>query len=241
MNEILKQKKDYIVSTRIIWTPTSEKPVSVKSKIIGSAQTALGGYLGYKTLSQGLPRLLGIRIEYHTTSRGNAELIKKSGYFLDPRFGGKTGLSARSGLDKYISKSKNYVHITGIHKDSKFSKVANFFFGSIARGFQRYRYNPIGNLLNRTKSFCIPGIDSYFNSNFVADSYSNVAIKTPSKLRVYNNRISAMIAGLKEFGLKGMKENISRVAYGIIILSLGSYVTAKLIKKGIDNFSDKNQ
>ena len=94
----IKAGKDYIVSAKIIWTPTPKKQDLKNNKIFGATQTALGGYLGYKTIFQGLPRLLGIRIEYHTTSRENAELIKKSGYFLDPKFGGKTGLSARSGL-----------------------------------------------------------------------------------------------------------------------------------------------
>lgn len=64
---------------------------------------------------------------------------------------------------------------------------------------------------NKTKRFCIPGIDSYFNQNFIPDC-DDLALKSTKPVRVYNNRFSAMVAGLKKFGLKGMKENKSRVA-----------------------------
>ena len=44
-----------------------------------------------------------------------------------------------------------------------------------------------------------------------------------------------MLAGLKEFGLKGVRENKGRVAFGVGLLTIGTYFAAKLIKKGVNN------
>ena len=91
---------------------------------------------------------------------------------------------------------------------------------------------------NNTKKFCIPGIDSYFNKNFIPDSDSSAALKSTKPLKAYNNRFSAMIAGLKEFGLKGIKENKGRVAFGLSIMALGAYSAINLIQKGIQRISE---
>lgn len=89
---------------------------------------------------------------------------------------------------------------------------------------------------NKTKRFCIPGIDSYFNSEFIADT-DDIALKSTKQLKVYENRFSAMLAGLKKFGLKGIKENKGRVAFGVGLVALGLYAAGKLISKGIKNIS----
>lgn len=93
---------------------------------------------------------------------------------------------------------------------------------------------------NKTKRFCIPGIDSYFNQNFIPDC-DDLALKSTKPVRVYNNRFSAMVAGLKKFGLKGMKENKSRVAVGIGMLALGVGAGLALLKKGINNIKQDNK
>lgn len=49
-----------------------------------------------------------------------------------------------------------------------------------------------------------------------------------------------MIAGLKKFGLSGMKENKSRVAFGVGLLSLGTYSAVKLIQKVLIIFAKAN-
>ena len=77
-----------------------------KETVIGTAEAGVGGYLAYKGLEQGLPRALGIRMEYHTTSKESANLIKKAGNWLDPKFGGK-GWSAKVESDVYVQNSKN--------------------------------------------------------------------------------------------------------------------------------------
>lgn len=89
---------------------------------------------------------------------------------------------------------------------------------------------------NKTKRFCIPGIDSYFNSEFIADA-DDIALKSRKPLKVYKNRFSAMLAGLKKFGLKGIKENKGRAAFGAGLVALGLYAAGKLISKGIRNIS----
>ncbi len=89
---------------------------------------------------------------------------------------------------------------------------------------------------NKTERFCIPGIDSYFNSEFIADT-DDIALKSTKPLKAYKNRFSAMLAGLKKFGLKGIKENKGRVAFGAGLIALGLYAAAKLISKGVKNLS----
>ena len=235
---------------------------------IGTAQVAGGTYLGFQGIKHGLPRALGLRTEYHTTNKTNADLIKKAGNILDPAFGGKNGWAEKSGLNSYIKHSQNYIHITGLHKDNigtkpllgKFTAPLRMFyrktqclmyktFGNIdIKKFQKYFVEGdkkafIKNMVkelknsilhNRTKKFCISGTDSYFNTKFIPDA-DDIALKSAEKIKVYNNRFSSMIAGLKKFGLSGMKENKSRVAFGVGLLSLGTYSAVKLIQKGVNN------
>lgn len=238
------------------------------NNISSAAQIAGGTYLGYQALSHGLPRALGIRIEYHTTNANNAKLIKKAGNILDPAFGGKNGWGAKIAYDSFVENSKNYVHITGINDKTnldmvpkKLTGILKSPFKTFYRKFQCFMYKAVGNsnskelalseknqknyfkwlgksffkglYKNKTKRFCIPGIDSYFNQNFINDT-DDIALKSTKKLKVYGSRLSAMAAGLKQFGLKGIKENKGRAAVGITILSAGLYGGYKLIKSGIN-------
>lgn len=239
-----------------------------RQNAIGAAQVVGGTYLGYQGIKHGLPRALGLRTEYHTTSKTNADLIKKAGNILDPACGGKNGWAEKAGDASYVKSSRNYVHITGLHKDNigtrplfgKFTAPLRMFY----RKTQCLMYKTFGNidvkkfqkcfvegdkkafiinmakefknsiLHNRTKKFCISGTDSYFNTKFIPDA-DDIALKSAEKIKVYNNRFSSMIAGLKKFGLSGMKENKSRVAFGVGLLSLGTYSAVKLIQKGVNN------
>lgn len=90
----------------------NEKQKPVK----GTLEVAAGGYLGYKALTSGVRRTLGVRIEEHTTTALNAKNILKNGKFLDPRFGG-TGAATLT--DNFSKNSKGFVHITGLHGDMK--------------------------------------------------------------------------------------------------------------------------
>lgn len=243
-----------------------------KDKLIGSAQLASGAYLGYQGVKHGLPRALGLRTEYHTTSKASADLIKKSGNFLDPKFGGKNGFAQKGAnynlvLNGCIKRSENSVHITGLHKDSavnifvKNKKWLTPEMRTITRTWQNFMYRYI-ELLNaekcaapknmkdalknlakiskniflpsKSKKFCISGTDSYFNTKFIPDP-DDIALKSTQKVKVYNNRFSSMVAGLKKFGLSGMKENKGRVAFGVGLLALGTYSAIKFIQKGVDN------
>lgn len=241
-----------------------------KQNAHGIAQFTVGASLGYQGIKHGLPRALGLRTEYHITSKENADLIKKAGNILNPAFGGKNGWAEKTGRNLFIKNSQNYVHITGLHKDnqvakpllSKYKYTAPFrmyyrtgqclmykTLGSIdAKKFEvffrkRGKKNFIINIAkefkntllhNKTKKFCISGTDSYFNTKFIPDA-DDIALKSAEKIKVYNNRFSSMIAGLKKFGLSGMKENKSRVAFGVGLLSLGTYSAVKLIQKGVNN------
>ena len=244
--------------------------------IIGTGQILAGGYIGYKSLEHGLPRALGIRIEYHTTSKKNAELIKRAGYILDPKFGGKNGFSEMVLNREFINNSEKFIHITGIHADTVLAKkhpVYAQFYGFIRRFSQNIMYKntenrdlkrsrkykkEIENLAkydskkatakyifhkisetffgifkrSNTERFCIPGIDSYFNREFIPDC-DDVALKSSKQVKAYSNRFGAMVAGLRKFGLKGIKENKSRAIFGIGVLALGISSALYLISKGL--------
>lgn len=82
--------------------------------------------------------------------------------------------------------------------------------------------------------FCAIRKCNFFYKNFIPDS-DDIALKTKNKVKVYDNRFSATITGLKEFGLKGMKENKGRVAFGVGLLALGTYGVIKLFRKSVNN------
>lgn len=125
--------------------------------VTGAAQIAGGSYLGYQGIKHGLPRAAGIRIEYHTTSKENAALIKKAGNILDPAFGGKNGWSQKIKSDSYMKNSEGFVHITGLHKDAKLpfgksleqiNEKYSFLkapFRTIQRKMQNFMYKTVGN------------------------------------------------------------------------------------------------
>ncbi len=244
-----------------------------KNDVIGAAQIAGGSYLGYQGLKHGLPRAAGIRIEYHTTSKQNAQAIKRAGNILDPAYGGRNGWSQKVQPDHCVKNSEKYIHITGINKDTPMLSGRSFKkypfliapMGTVYRKVQNIMYQTVGNVdseelksimdceltkgqrgkwifkkmfkqifSNKTKRFCIPGVDSYFDKEFIPDT-DDIALKSSKPIRAYNNRFSAMMAGLKKFGLKGIKENKGRVALGVGLLALGVYGAVKLISKGIDN------
>jgi len=245
-----------------------------KKPVSGAAQTAAGAYLGYCGVKHGLPRALGIRIEYHTTSRENADLIKKTSNMLDPKFGG-TGWAKKINYERYIENSKNFVHITGMHKNSSLipNSVPNYII-AIVRPFRRkiqtLMYKLTGNIsaaerreilknnsrkeniklivkraagllfFDRTKTFCIPGIDSYFNKKFIPDT-DDLALKSSKPLKVFGNRFSAMLQGLKQFGLKGIKENKCRALAGAGIVSAGLFAGYKMIKNGAEKIFGNNK
>lgn len=240
----------------------------------GTTQVAGGAYIGYQALKHGLPRAVGIRIEYHTTSKENVRLIQRSGNILNPGCGGKNGFGQKVNSNRCIENSQNFVHITGLHSNSKlfnisrFKKYKNFkpMFRTIGRKSDVFMYRIVGNgdyntvsrnfrransllhktkiilkefininLHKKTKTFCIPGIDSYFNKEFISDNDDCLALKTSKPVKVFNNRFRAMIEGLKQFGLKGVKENKSRSLLGFAMVSTGLCAAIKLINKGKNN------
>ena len=243
-----------------------------RNDVIGAGQIAGGSYLGYQGVKRGLPRALGIRIEYHTTSKDNAKLIKKAGNVLDPAFGGRNGWSEKIKSNNYVKNSEKFVHITGINKNTDMGDMPKLLSRAagcvrpVMRKIQTFMYRAVGNssdeglnkfkngskkdalkwfggrllsstVKSKTKTFCIPGIDSYFDKNFINDADDPCALKSVKKLKVYNNRFSAMIGGLKKFGLKGIKENKSRVAVGLGAVAMGLYGGYKLITAGLNKIA----
>lgn len=264
--------------------------------VMATGELAGAGYLGYKSITSGLRRSLGLRIEEHTTSAKNARAIIKGGKVLDPQFGAS---GASRILDQFGNNSKNYVHITGFHnnhikkfveqmkscgvdagdinkiinnkyvklvKDTPLLHFARAFWRKVQRGM--YRTTSIFNNLNlndqfsgkslskenaptrktllkgirdvlfsrKAKTFFIPGTDNYFNTRFEPD-INDIALKTTEKVKVYRTKLGAMLHGLKEFGLSGMKMNKSRVAAGVVLATSLGYGAYVLAKKGLKNLN----
>ncbi|HSA06165.1 MAG TPA: hypothetical protein P5556_03190 [Candidatus Gastranaerophilales bacterium] len=256
----------------------SEEKTEKKSPIKGAIALGTSGIIAGKGINSGLPRLFGIRIERHYTSKENARKIINSGKFLLPRYGG-TGASKAINNAEFIDASKGWVHITGIHKDSIICKIMpdkfknsgcldclrtfqrkaqgfiykgvigkdlhpaevfeDFFSGKITgkEAFKNFQGVIFDGLTGRNaKTFYIPGTDEYFNKKFVPDCH-DLALKTKNKVRVYTNRLSAMVAGLKEHGLRGIKGNKARATAGGIILGATGTISFFSAKYGINNLS----
>lgn len=224
--------------------PKHNNKAQNKQKVKGSLEVAAGAMAAYKGVEHGLPRALGIRTEYHVTTKQNAELIKKAGCILNPEFGGKNGMSSKIGSamakKKFAQNSEGFVHITGVNSSTKprmgFDKPTGLL-QTINRKEQVGMYKKYA---KGSKRFCIPGIDSYFDKKFIADA-DDFALKSTENVKCYKNRFSAMIGGLKEFGLKGIKENKGRVALGIAMIAAGIATSVILIKKGVEKYKSSQE
>lgn len=187
------------------------------------ALTAGAGYLAHKGITTGLPKALGLRTEYHTTTKKNAKNIMKTGY-LDPNYGG-TGASAETKNPEYIKNSKNYVHITGnvassgnTLKDRLISNVQTMAYRSalnnpeaivgkdknrsttekwkdLSKGIVR-SINPIK---NKAETLVIMAPKKHFNfKNFEVDKDAGgMAMKTKNPVKVYSNKYSALYNNIK--------------------------------------------
>lgn len=237
----------------------STKKRDIKNGIANLAATA---YLGQQTIRSGVPRLLGVRLESHSTSKKNAKEILKNGGILDPNYGG-TGASKALNDKHYINQSKNYVHLTGRHKDDigKTTLLKDL----IHRKRQRAMYRGLPgedintkdvgkiarNLLKgltgvKGKTLYLGGSDNYFNKNFISDP-SDIALKTSNKVRVHGNRTTATLEALKREGngdrLKGIsklvKANPKRALAGVAILTVGTGLTSISAKDTYNSFNGK--
>jgi hypothetical protein len=92
----------------------SDKKSSVGKKIGGVALLGGSAAIGTQSIRSGLPRVLGVRLEQHGTSRKAAANIIKEGY-LDPGYGGSEGGVTKSmRLPKdFLERSKGYVFVSG--------------------------------------------------------------------------------------------------------------------------------
>jgi hypothetical protein len=64
-----------------------------RSRIEKATVTGLGAaYVGQQTIRSGVPRLLGVRLESHSTSNKNAAEILKNGGILDPARSGSNAI-----------------------------------------------------------------------------------------------------------------------------------------------------
>jgi hypothetical protein len=94
-----------------------------RARIGKATVTGLGAaYVGQQTIRSGVPRLLGVRLESHSTSNQNARQILKNGGIIDPS---KSGTGAIRSIEAFqgingvtdVEKAKGKVYITGVRSD----------------------------------------------------------------------------------------------------------------------------
>jgi len=108
------------------------KKAEEKKRSIGKGIAYLGatGYAGQQTIRSGIPRLLGVRLESHSTSNKTAKEILKNGGWIDPN---KSGTGAIRSLESIqgisgvtdINQAKGKAYITGIHENAGSRKMPN--------------------------------------------------------------------------------------------------------------------
>jgi hypothetical protein len=99
----------------------AENNKNQRNKLKGIGQLAAAGYIGQKTVRSSIPRILGVRLESHSTSNERAKEILKGGGYIDPNKSGSSAIRSLEGLEDVpgvtpVAKAKNKVYITGVHK-----------------------------------------------------------------------------------------------------------------------------
>jgi hypothetical protein len=239
-----------------------------RKKLRGAAEAGGGLIVANAALKSGLPRIAGVRLERHSTSKGNARKIMQSGGWLDPSYGG-TGAAQSVNNPGFIKNSKGYVHVTGYHPDNQLINSNNALRNVALRKVQGVMYRGVSganlsladdspfkilgtvaknNILGKSKTFYIPGSDEYFKSRFIPD-VDDLALKSQDKIKVYGNRYSATLGQIKKEGLlKSMGANKGRVLAGAALLGGGGTLSYNLAKSGLNSlgvtkvkaYKDKN-
>ena len=99
-----------------------------RNLIKGAAYLGGSGYVGQQAIRSGIPRLLGVRLESHSTSRKNAKEILKNGGWLDPNKSGTGAIQTlnvsegKKGVTNAAEAGKK-VYITGVHSDANSRKI----------------------------------------------------------------------------------------------------------------------
>jgi len=242
----------------------SNKKYNTVERAEGLGDAALSGYVAKKTATNLLPGALGLRTEEHTTSKKTAKKIfsnkNKAGKgFLDPEYGGSSGgASDKVDSDIFRKDSKGHVHITGIKKiNSVKSEIKN----SLSKRVQRLLYGGVQNIDKSTNNSrdekiakgMIKHIFHPFKSNAktlytshspewfnkLEEDYASgdMALKSNKKIKVYKNRIAAMIGGLKEHGLSGIKQSPLRALGYLGATGLASSFAYNRGKKAVEKLS----
>lgn len=221
---------------------TNKEKEKNKPNVIKGVGGAGLAYSGYRS---GIPRLLGIRLERHTTGKSNLDSIfkgKRKGY-LDPAKGG-TGASTikidGENVPEFIKNSRNYVHTTGYHPNTRilqnipkplrtlFRKQQGLLYTGVAntkeKGLRQTRLNIItqGLIGRKAKTLYVPGYDKFFTDNFTPD-VDDLALKTPHKVPVFKTRTEAVLYELNKRKSTGIRvKDIYRRKAGASLVALGT-------------------
>jgi hypothetical protein len=117
--------------------------------------TASAGYIGQRTIRSGIPRLLGVRLESHSTNKKTANEILKNGGILDPNKSGASAIRALEinpeGVGTDINKAKNKVYVTGVHKNAIARDMPNPQMPLTMIKVDPKKENPLTQVLNRAQ------------------------------------------------------------------------------------------
>jgi hypothetical protein len=234
-----------------------------------SAKIGVAGLIGKAALDSGVPRLLGVRLERHSTSRKTAKSILRSGGVVDPNYGGSGAIGHATGTgytEAFKRDLKKYAYVSGAHPKgghTKLNRILNNPAGHALyrKGQAAYYRNLAGNppgmrqskiktagkavaagLGLQGRTLFVPGSDQSFAKGFEVDPDDALAMRTRKKFKVYGSRASATLGQLKEKGLiSSLKDNKGRVAGGAIIIGLGGAATYKLGQSAANDLKGARQ
>jgi len=157
MREIIfagQVKNNYLYTN---FAKSNKKDKEPKRNLIkGAAYLGASGIVGQQAIRSGIPRLLGVRLESHSTSKKNAKEILKNGGILDPNKGGsgatknltndvKRGYGWAADVfnkqekgKEFLTRAKNSIYITGRNDAS--ANASN----NVANNLRGFWKTPVG-------------------------------------------------------------------------------------------------
>lgn len=203
----------------------STKKESKRNIIKGVGSLAGAGYVGQQAIRSGLPRLLGVRLESHSTSKKNAREILKNGGILDPNKSGTGAIQTlnvsegKKGVTNAAEAGKK-VYITGVHSDVNSRKIPGL--GTV----DPKKENPLLQVLNRKEQRA-----GYRGQ---ADIDWNLVNKDSDKIKQLENEISQSTTNKKKsFSNNSNKTRLDNIAKQKEIKALREGTNQRLLKEKV--------
>lgn len=157
-----------------------EKDNKILKNIKGTGLIGTGGAIGIQSIRSGVPRLLGVRLEQHGTSKEAAKNIIKEGY-LDPAYGGSQGGVTASMLlpKEFLERSKGHTFLSGKNSTHPFYKDRVPFLSDVGDVITR-KIQVLGYRGSKAGKINIDDVNN--NSKFLASKISGLIKPIEKKL-----------------------------------------------------------